>query len=218
MKEFLKALEVQRWDDHRFYHHSRINQSLHFVSALVFIASYALLFIEPALAGLLAWGVSMTTRQSGHFFFEPKGYDHVNHATHEHKEDIKIGYNLQRKVVLMSLWASIPLLLWLAPSLGGLIVPATGLQGYLHDVGLAWLWLGLGGILFRTVHLFFIYNIGTGITWAVKIMTDPFHDAKIYASAPIYLMRGQLIDPMDHARYNEEDTESDEDPRLATGE
>ena len=47
----------------------------------------------------------MTTRQVGHFFFEPKGYDHVNHATHEHKEEIKVGYNLRRKVVLLALWA-----------------------------------------------------------------------------------------------------------------
>ena len=212
MKEFLKALEVQRWDDHRFYHHSRINQSLHFISALVFITSYAVVFIEPAIAGLLAWGISMTTRQSGHFFFEPRGYDHVNHATHEHKEEIKIGYNLQRKVVLMSLWALAPLVLWLAPSLGGLIAPAADLQSYLHDVGVAWLALGLGGILFRTVHLFFIYNVKTGVTWAVKILTDPFHDAMIYCRAPLYLMRGQLIDPMDHARYDEES-----DPTLAAG-
>ena len=42
----------------------------------------------------------MTTRQSGRFFFEPRGYDHVNQATHEHKEEIKVGYNLRRKVVL----------------------------------------------------------------------------------------------------------------------
>ena len=31
---FLAALKEQRWDDHRFYHHSRINQSLHLVSAI----------------------------------------------------------------------------------------------------------------------------------------------------------------------------------------
>ena len=199
MKEFLKALEVQRWDDHRYYHHSRINQSLHFISALVFITSYAVVFTEPALAGLLAWGISMTTRQSGHFFFEPKGYDHVNHASHEHKEEIKIGYNLQRKVVLMSLWALVPVVLWLSPSLGGLITPAIDWRGYLNDVGIAWLALGVGGILFRTIHLFFIYNVKTGLTWAAKIITDPFHDAMIYWRAPLWLMRGQLIDPMDHA-------------------
>ena len=31
---FREQLRTQRWDDHRYYHHSRINQSLHFVSAL----------------------------------------------------------------------------------------------------------------------------------------------------------------------------------------
>jgi hypothetical protein len=31
-----------------------------------------------------------------------------------------------------------------------------------------------------------------------KILTDPFHDVKLYATAPIYLLRGQLIDPMGH--------------------
>ncbi|HEX2657951.1 MAG TPA: Mpo1-like protein, partial [Polyangia bacterium] len=97
---FFKALAEQRWDDHRFYHHSRINQSLHFISACCFVASYVLLFKYPAMAGLLGWVVSMVTRQSGHFFFEPKGYDEVNQATQRYKEEVKVGYNLRRKVVL----------------------------------------------------------------------------------------------------------------------
>ena len=33
MDGFLQALKTQRWDDHRYYHHSRINQALHLVSA-----------------------------------------------------------------------------------------------------------------------------------------------------------------------------------------
>ena len=60
MQSFLRELAVQRWDDHRFYHHSRINQSLHLLSALTFVASYVLLFVEPAAAAILAWCVSMT--------------------------------------------------------------------------------------------------------------------------------------------------------------
>ncbi len=59
---------------------------LHLLSALSFVAAYGLLFVDPALAAILAWCVSMTTRQAGHFFFEPRGYDHVNAATDEHKE------------------------------------------------------------------------------------------------------------------------------------
>ena len=109
MHGFLEALRVQRWDDHRYYHHSRINQSLHLVSAISFVFAYVMMFKDPAIAALVGWLVSMTTRQAGHFFFEPKTYDHYNQATHEHKEDIKVGYNLRRKVVLMSIWAVSPI-------------------------------------------------------------------------------------------------------------
>jgi hypothetical protein len=213
VNELLKTLSVQRWDDHRYYHQSRINQTLHFISALTFIASYIIAFRDPATAALLAWGISMTTRQSGHFFFEPHTYDKVNHATHAHKEEIKIGYNLRRKVVLMSLWGLIPAVLWFAPSIGGLIVPAEGFRGYLHDVGIAWFVLGVGGIIFRSVHLFFLYDVMTGIAWAIKIITDPFHDMMLYWRAPFYLMKGQLIDPMDDVRRSLEDEgELTEDP------
>jgi hypothetical protein len=200
VSSFFQALKTQRWDDHRYYHHSRVNQTLHLISALSFIAAYGLLFVDPASAALLAWCVSMTTRQAGHFFFEPRGYDHVNLATHEHKEEIKVGYNLRRKVVLMTVWATIPLALWLAPSLGGLIEPARGFSGWLHDVGMAWLALGVAGLLIRTVHLFFLYDVQTGLVWATKILTDPFHDAMLYWRAPLHLLRGEWIDPMHHAR------------------
>jgi hypothetical protein len=200
MNEFLQALKTQRWDDHRYYHQSRINQTLHFISALSFLCAYVLLFINPALAAIIGWVVSMGTRQSGHFFFEPQGFDHVNNASNEHKEAIKVGYNLRRKVVLIAVWAAIPVLLWIAPSAAGLVQPALGLDGYIHDVGMAWLALGVGGLLFRTLHLFFIRDVQTGLVWATKIVTDPFHDAMLYWRAPLALLRGELMDPMEHAR------------------
>lgn len=204
MKAFLDALAVQRWDDHRYYHHSRINQTLHLVSALSFLVAYGLLFVDPAAAALLAWGVSMTTRQAGHFFFEPRGYDHVNQATHAHKEAIKVGYNLRRKIVLLTAWALLPLLLWLDRGLLGLIEPSAGLAGYGHDVGLLWLALGVGGLLFRTVHLFFLQGPMAGLVWMTKILTDPFHDVWLYHKAPLALLRGELIDPMPHASHARE--------------
>lgn len=200
MIQFLQTLKTQRWDDHRYYHQSRINQSLHFISALSFLVAYGLVFFDPASAALLAWGVSMTTRQAGHFFFEPKGFDHINNASFEHKEAIKVGYNLDRKVVLLSVWLAFPVLLWLAPSLAGLIEPATDFKGWLHDVGMAWFALGVVGLLFRTVHLFFLKGVVEGLAWAIKILTDPFHDVMLYWRAPLYLLKGQLLDPMDHVR------------------
>ena len=200
MRELLRALETQRWDDHRYYHHSRINQSLHLLSAASFLCAYALLFTYPVAAALVGWLLAMTLRQAGHFFFEPKGYDHVNQATHEYKESIKVGYNLRRKVILLALWAATPLLLYLDPSFGGIFAPATGMPDFLHQVGVIWLALGVGGLLFRTVQLFFIRDVQTGLAWMLKILTDPFHDVKLYYRAPLYLMRGELIDPMQHAR------------------
>jgi hypothetical protein len=200
VKAFFDELARQRWDDHRYYHHCRINQSLHLISALNFIVAYALLFIDPAWSAWLAWGVSMTTRQAGHFFFEPKGYDEVNRATHEHKEEIKVGYNLRRKVVLMAIWAAAPLLLWWQPSLFGLIEPAQNLEGYLRDVGLAWLAIGVAGLVFRVLQLFVQQSVLTGLAWGTKIITDPFHDVMLYWRAPLHLMRGERIDPMHHVQ------------------
>src|SRR5262245_56226776 len=78
LRDTYEELKSQRWDDHRYYHHSRINQSLHFVSAASFLTAYALVFFQPVIATLIGWLLAMTARQSGHFFFEPKGYDHVN--------------------------------------------------------------------------------------------------------------------------------------------
>jgi len=195
MKSFLRALETQRWDDHRYYHHSRINQSLHFLSALSFLYAYAIVLFNPAAAALVGWLVAMVSRQSGHFFFEPRGFDEVNHVTHEYKEEIKVGYNLRRKIVLLSLWVLSPLVLLVEPALFGLVEPHTDMAGFVRNTGLVWLGLGVGGLLFRTVHLFFLKDVQTGLVWITKILTDPFHDLMLYYKAPMYLMRGELIDP-----------------------
>lgn len=195
MHGFLAALREQRWDDHRYYHHSRINQALHLVSAISFLVAYVFVFWDPAVAALVGWLVAMTTRQAGHFFFEPKGYDHINRSTNEHKEEIKVGYNLQRKIVLLTIWALSPLVLLFDPGLFGLLDPFTSAGEFIRHTAKIWLALGLAGLLFRTVQLFFIRDVQTGLVWMAKILTDPFHDIKLYYKAPLYLMRGELIDP-----------------------
>jgi hypothetical protein len=196
MQSFLRALEIQRWDDHRYYHHSRINQSLHLLSAVSFLAAYVAIFKNPAASALIAWLVAMVSRQAGHFFFEPKGYDAVNQATHEHKEDIKVGYNLRRKVVLLSIWALSPAVLWLDPSLLGIFPDHDTRADFVRNMGMIWLVIGFGALLFRTVQLFIIKDVQTGLVWITKIITDPFHDVMLYYRAPLHLLRGELIDPM----------------------
>jgi Protein of unknown function (DUF962) len=202
MHRFFEELRKQRWDDHRYYHHSRVNQTLHLVSALSFLTAYVTIFTNAAAAVLIGWLVAMVTRQVGHFFFEPKDYDTVNEATHEHKEDIKVGYNLRRKTVLLSLWALSPVLLWTNPTLFGIFPKSSGRPDFLRDVCEIWLVLGVGALLFRTLQLFYQQNVLTGLVWFTKILTDPFHDIKLYCRAPLYLLRGERIDPMEDVAHH----------------
>lgn len=197
---FREELRQQRWDDHRYYHHSRINQSLHFLSSISFLASYAILLVSPHIAAIIGWVVAMWSRQIGHFFFEPKTYDHINEATHEHKEHIKVGYNLRRKVVLMGIWAASPIVLYYYPAMFGLFdKPHTDMRTFTENLAILWLILGVCGLLFRTVQLFFVRDVQTGLVWATKIITDPFNDFRTYKGAPAALLRGELIDP-NHAQ------------------
>ena len=52
----------------------------------------------------------------------------------------------------------------------------------------------------------------TGLVWATKILTDPFHDIKLYHKAPLALLRGELIDPEIGLRHWDEE-EAEEAPR-----
>jgi hypothetical protein len=191
MNGFMTALKVQRWDDHRYYHHSRVNQSLHMFSATTFVVAYLVMFSDPAMAALIAWLIAMTSRQIGHLFFEPRDYDQVNQATDEFKEEIKIGYNIKRKIVLLAIWALSPLVLVVDPTLLGLFTPHADAAGFVRHTGELWLAVGIGGIAFRMIQLFVIKDVQTGLVWATKIATDPFHDIKLYHKAPLHLFAGK---------------------------
>ena len=196
MNGFLDLLRVQRWDDHRYYHHSYVNQSLHLLSAVSFVFAYLIMFKDPAIAALVGWLVSMTSRQIGHLIFEPRTYDFVNQATHAHKEEIKVGYNLRRKIVLMTIWGLSPLLLFMDPTMLGICLPAASAMAFARHLGYLWLAIGISGLLFRTVHLFIVRDLQTGLVWATKIVTDPFHDIKLYHRAPAALLHGNFFDPV----------------------
>jgi len=200
MKTFQETLHELRWDDHRYYHHSRINQSLHLFSALSFLVAYGVLFFDPILATLIAWLVAMTLRQAGHFFFEPKGYDEVNQATHEYKESIKVGYNLRRKVLLYCVWIALPVLAWFAPHSLDWLVPVAYQDNFWSVLGASWLILGVTGLLFRVAQLWWQQSLSVGLIWMTKILTDPFHDVMLYHKSPLYLLKGEWLDPMEHVK------------------
>jgi hypothetical protein len=64
--------------------------------------------------------------------------------------------------------------------------------------------------------LFFIKGIQSGLVWMTKILTDPFHDIKLYHNGPLALLRGELIDPH-HAQRGviEDEEELEEQPHGA---
>ena len=194
--KFREELHRQRWDDHRYYHHNRINQFLHLLSASCFLTSYFLIFVDPVAAVMVGWLLAMVLRQIGHFFFEPKAFDDVNGVSHEYKENVKVGYNLRRKVVLLSIWIAIPAVLRFDPTFFGLLSRDMVDQGLLYCTAVLWFFTGVGAVLFRTVQLFFKMGIQSGLVWACKIITDPFHDIKIYHKSPWYILRGDMYDDM----------------------
>ncbi|MGJ4998143.1 Mpo1-like protein [Bradyrhizobium sp. HKCCYLR20261] len=194
MPRYYKVLQTQRFDDYRYYHQSRINQTLHLISAVIFLVAYALLFKDPAMAGLVGW-LAMLTRQAGHFFFEPNGYDHVNDVTNDYKEAVKVGYNQSRKIALLTVWGLVPVALFAFPTLFGLFDPPVTRTDFIRHVGVLWLAVGIGGGLFRVIQLFATQDVSTGLIWAFKVLTDPFHNIALYWKSPLALLRGELIDP-----------------------
>lgn len=214
MSQFMAMLRTQRFDDYRYYHQSRINQTLHLISAIVFLGCYALLLRDAALAGLVGW-LAMLIRQTGHFFFEPNGYDAANNATNEYKERIKIGFNQHRKIVLLAVWGLVPVTLVFLPTLFGIFAPPAGRIDFIRHVGVVWLFVGIGGGLVRMIQLFINKDVETGVVWAAKVLTDPFHNIALYYKSPLALMRGELIDPeIGTTVWDDEEAEAEEAPRA----
>ncbi|MDA9465377.1 hypothetical protein [Bradyrhizobium sp. CCBAU 53415] len=193
MSRLSDMLRTQRFDDYRFYHQSTVNQTLHLISAVIFLGCYALLLKDPAIAGIVGW-LAMLTRQTGHFFFEPNGYDAVNDVSNEYKEAVKVGYNQARKIVLLLVWGSAPLALFAFPTLFGLFDAPAARLDFIRHVGTLWLAIGIGGGLARMLQLFVTRDLTTGLVWVFKVLTDPFHNIALYWNAPLKLMRGELID------------------------
>lgn len=204
-KRLREELHRQRWDDHRFYHQSRINQTLHLISAISFLFAYVLVFKNPLAAVLVGWCIGMVTRQTGHYVFEPDHYDTINDISNERKETIKVGFNQKRKTILIAAVVGAPLLLTFDPTLFGAFTAHADFMELANHVAVIWLGLAVTAIVARSVQLCVTRSVLTGIVWVLKIATDPFHNIRIYWKSPYYLMKGQLYDPLDHLGEDEDE-------------
>lgn len=197
-RSFFEEVRIQRWDDHRFYHQSYINQALHLFSALCFLGAYALIPVNLVLAGYLGGFVALWSRQIGHFFFEKTDYDEINDISFEGKEAIKVGFNLQRKVALFFAWIAGPAAL-LVPGVRENLATLTGSTSYFANVSYVWIATGTFGFLARTLYLIVFRSPRTGFAWFTKILTDPFHDIYMYHGAPGHLLAGERFDPINES-------------------
>lgn len=198
---FFEEVEILRRDDHRLYHQCRINQTLHLISACVFLFVYVYIWIDPPRASILGWFGAMWVRQTGHFFFEPRGFDRANNLSNARKESIKVGFNVYRKIALISAWAVIPILLWVDSTLLGLMSPAGSTDVLVERIGWAWLGLAGFGLLARTLWLTAMRSAQTGAAWFFKILTDPFHNVREFWRSPLYLLSGQRYEPLQFVDY-----------------
>jgi hypothetical protein len=199
---FFDQIEVLRRDDRRLYHQSRINQTLHLISACCFLLVYGLIWFKPAQASILAWFGAMWMRQTGHFFFEPRGFDKVHNLSNATKESIKVGFNVYRKIALLAAWAAIPVVLWADSTVLGMMTPAASRAVLVNRIGWGWLFLAGVGLFGRTLWLMVRRDFQTGAAWFTKILTDPFHNVREYWRSPLFLLKGELIEPLDQLDYS----------------
>jgi hypothetical protein len=74
---------------------------------------------------------------------------------------------------------------------------ATTADQWLHQLGMLWLALGVGALrLPDRSSCSSARTCAPASSGASKIITDPFHDVMLYWRAPLYLLRGELLDPM----------------------
>ena len=110
--------------------------------------------------------------------FEPHEYDKINNVTDEYKESIKVGFNLKRKVVLISLWLGSTAFAYYDPTLLGTIKAYTNFSGFLDNLAIVWAIVAIGG----------------------KILTEPVYNLPVYYKAPFLALKGDMIDPMTERR------------------
>ena len=186
---FFAELRQQQWDDLRYYHQNRINQSLHLFSAISFLISHVLLFVDFTSAIFFGWIIAMLPRQIGHFVFEPHDFDKIHKVTDSHKESIKVGYNMNRKVILLSIWVGSSLFAYFDPTLLGFIKPYANFAGFLDNLAIVWAIVAFSALLVRTLQIIRKQNLQSGMVLLYKIVTEPVYNLRTYYKAPFLVLK-----------------------------
>ena len=119
----------------------------------------------------------------------------MNNATNAYKEEIKVGFNQHRKIVLLIVWGAAPLALFFFPTLFGIFALPVDRIDFVRHVGSIWLAIGIGGGLFRMIqsihHQGCADRSGVGPEGSYRPVSQHRALLQVAARADI---RGELID------------------------
>jgi hypothetical protein len=191
----LRDLMTQRWDDHRFYHHSRINQTLHLISALSFLVAYVICGPRSRRRGVPRLGRGDGDAPIRALLLRAARLRRRQPGTFEHKEEIKVGYNLRAQGRADAAWALDADAVWASPTLFGIYSPTKAVRLLRPPRACCG---SRSAIAVLAAHATCVITRSAarprGMT---KILTDPFHDVRIYWQARrTTCCAGALLDPM----------------------
>jgi hypothetical protein len=136
-----------------------------------------LIFWDPV-AALISWLVAMTARSATSS--STQSYDVVNNASHGARKRSKVGYNLKRKVVLLTIWALSPCRFF-GPLFG--IFRRTAQCGVCRHVALIGSW-SASACNYSAPSAVLPQDVQTGLVWAIRSHRPvPRHQALLQGAA-----------------------------------
>lgn len=187
----MEEIKFQLKQDHDYYHHSLLNQSLHFLSGIINLIAIYLLANSSLDKGVALFMLSWGTRQLGHFFWESKDFDHKVNKSFQEKEDEKVGANLERKKIMIAGLVLATIFFIISPDL---LIKSANTLGYITESSFSSLMffcliVFLTTWILRTLWLVFFHSPLRGLSWFLKIMYDPINDIVLYKDSPYKLIQ-----------------------------
>jgi uncharacterized membrane protein YGL010W len=190
MNAVIEEIKFQLKQDHDYYHHSLLNQSLHFLSGVLNLIAIFLIASGSLAQGVALFMISWFTRQVGHFFLESKDFDFKLNKTFQQKEEEKVGANLERKRMMIAGLVIAAMCFIFSPET---LIRLANIVGYSTKESFDALMffsliVFLATWILRTLWLIFFHSPLRGFSWFLKIIYDPINDIYLYGKSPLKMI------------------------------
>ena len=166
VSSFHAEIMRRKADDHVASHSDPTNQLFHLISSSVFLACYALAFIDLTIA-MWAGTAALMLRQGGHALLEPPCHD---------KEQTLLGYDTRTKSMILGSYLVLPAIYLL--TMEAWTRPA--LSEAASAIALQWFLVTMSVVLGRVAYLAWKHGFRLAMVWFVKLATDPVTDLIAY--------------------------------------